>query len=162
MVRLPVSNARARASRCQRPHRMARILPWCSRWTTGPSLLRDSTRETASHRATLAPVDNCGDVDKVWGRSWGGCGKRITARCACVRSSLFGTNSKSPGTDQVGRCDATVQFERGGEPQAATANASKWIRKGMNSPRRRFRSDREPRSPSSVDPESGSSKVYFG
>ncbi len=36
MVRLPVSNARARASRCQRPHRMARILPWCSRWTTGP------------------------------------------------------------------------------------------------------------------------------
>jgi len=38
----------------------------------------------------------------------------------------------------MGRCDATVQFERGGEPQAATANASKWIRKGMNSPRRRF------------------------
>src|SRR6266849_10784575 len=57
----------------------------------------DYNRETASHRATLAPVDNCADVDKmclppgrIGGRAYamGGRSERAAARLRCLTCSF--------------------------------------------------------------------------
>src|SRR6266849_7038096 len=45
----------------------------------------DYNRETASHRATLAPVDNCGDVDKMCSLLLGG----LPRHPPCVVSLVF-------------------------------------------------------------------------
>jgi hypothetical protein len=93
MLRLPASNAHARASRRPRPHRMAESCVGASQWMNRPSLL--ATAAARPHQ-TLAPVNNCGNVDKMWVR---GCaGDCRLAHFACV-IELVRDVIKFPGTD---------------------------------------------------------------